>query len=137
HTPRNPHTATAGLLAALLGAFALIGSLPAADADPKKPDAPGAVEVRFLDGSVVRLLLREDRLEVVTPTGPRSVRLADVRKIELAHRIPDDLARKINAAVDRLAHDDFKEREKAAEELFLAGARAYPALAAALKRPEA
>jgi hypothetical protein len=137
-TERTPHAVTSAcLFGALLGALTLTSPLLAADTEPRKSDTPGAVEVRFLDGSVLRLLLREDRFEVVTASGRRSVPLGDVRKIELANRIPDDLTRKIAAAIERLGNDDFKERERAAEELFGIGVKAYPALAAALKRPEA
>src|SRR5262249_32885306 len=48
---------------------------------------PGAVEVRFIDGGVLKLTLVEDAIEIETASGKKSVRPADLRKVEFAPRI--------------------------------------------------
>jgi hypothetical protein len=105
---------------------------PAGGDAPGKPD-PRAVVARFVDGSVVKLTLDDDKIEVVTASGRKSVRLADVIKVEFAARVPDDLAKKIAAAVARLGSEEFEQRERAGDELAAIGVPACPALLAAAK----
>jgi hypothetical protein len=115
------------------------GDGPKPGAGDKKGDkspAAGSVEVRFTDGSVLKLRLRDEKLEVKTPYGKLAVPVADIQRIEFATRIPEDDTRKITAAVARLGKDDFKERETASEELLRFGARAYPALLVAAQSDE-
>jgi hypothetical protein len=113
-----------------------------AGADPKKGDKKPAVdsravEARFIDGSIVRLTLSDDKLEVRTASGKKTVRVADIRKIEFASRVPDDLAKKIAAIIARLGSEEFAQREQASDELTAIGIPACPALAAAAKDGDA
>ncbi len=114
---------------------------PAGKGDPKKADKPDidprAVVVHFIDGSVVKLTLHDDKLEVRTAAGKKAVRLADVRKIEFAARVPDDLAKKIAAVIVRLGSEEFEQREKASDELVAIGVPVCPALLAAAKSGDA
>jgi hypothetical protein len=107
---------------------------------PKKtPPAPpvGAVEMRFTDDSVLKLLLREERLELKTAYGKLLVPLSDVRRIEFATRIPDDVARRVRAAIRDLGSTEFRPREEAVAELLELREKAYPALVEASKSKDA
>jgi len=126
----------AGVLVGCL-LFGLVPGAPPRAADsPSSPPAEksksgaesGAVEVRFADNGVLRLVVRQEKLTFVTEYGKLTVPMADVCKITFATRLPEDVARKIQAAIARLASDQFKEREQASAELLTFGARAYPAL---------
>ncbi len=132
-TARNFLSRGLRVLATLLivGALSLVaapGDAPKPGASDKKGDKAGAVEVRFTDGSVLKVRLRDEKLEVKTPYGKLAVPVADIQRIEFATRIPEEDTRKITAAVAHLGKEDFKERETATAELLRFGARAYPAL---------
>src|SRR5262249_49524185 len=94
---------------------------------------PGAVEVRFIDGGVLKLTLVEDAIEIVTSSGKKSVRPADLRKVEFAPRLAADDARLIQAAVRGLGSKSFTERERASAYLLRRGLAAYSALLTAAK----
>jgi LCCL domain-containing protein len=94
---------------------------------------PGAVEVRFIDGGVLKLTLLDEAIEIVTSSGKKSVRLADLRKVELAPRLSEDDAKLIEAAVRGLGSNSFKQRERSTAYLLRRGIAAYSALVAAAK----
>src|SRR5438132_428864 len=83
--------------------------------------APGNLAARCIDGSVLDLTVREEKLTIVTDTGKVTVPIADVRKIELATRVPEDVAAKIAAAIKKLGSDSVKDREQAGAELLSLG----------------
>jgi hypothetical protein len=125
------------LAGCLLAALLLVVPLrsderkPSEQAPAKPAAAQGAVEVRFTDNSVLKLTLREEAITIVTPYGKLTVPVEDVQKIDFATRLPDDVARKVEAAVAKLGSADFQEREKAGAELLQLGPRAYQAVLAA------
>jgi hypothetical protein len=86
------------------------------------------VEVRFTDGSVLKVRVHDEKLDVKTPYGKLAVPVADIQRIDFATRVAEDDARKINAAISRLGKDDFEVRKTASEELSRFGVRAYTAL---------
>jgi hypothetical protein len=105
---------------------------------PGKPGLPaGAVEVRFTDNSVLKLVLRDDRLPLDTPYGKLSIPIADVRQIDFATRISEETARRVEAALSDLASPQFKVREDASNVLLELGVQAYPALLKAAKSGDA
>jgi hypothetical protein len=117
--------------------LALAGPLAADEgAHDKGSTPPPAFEARFADGSLLKLTLREDRLTMLTATGKRTVTLADVQKIQFATRIPDELAKRIDAAVAQLGSAAFQEREQASKELLEIGVPAYGAVQAAARSPD-
>jgi hypothetical protein len=142
---RLPRLHPRTVLFALVSAAASIAAcvcLPVAGADPEPPKEPEKkpatkvgtpVEVRFLDGSVLKLTVLEERFSVTTAYGKLVVPLAAVRTIDFATRVPADLAKQIDAAIVDLGGDDFKKREEAGERLFDFGIAAYPALLEAAK----
>src|SRR5262245_61461894 len=104
----------------------------------KTKDAPkgNEVEVRFADGSKVRMLLLQDSVEIVTKYGKLLVPTADIRGIDLGVHLPEGTQEKIDDALKRLGSPSFKVRDAAVNELVALGGHAYPALLAAAKTAE-
>jgi len=105
------------------------------DTGPKESKSSGEVqlEVRFTDNSVLKLTLREERLEFTTQYGKLYIPAADVRKVELGMRVPDDVARRIDSAVADLGNTQFRRREEASAILLNLREKAYPAVLKATK----
>lgn len=94
-------------------------------------------EVRFLDGSTVKLRVMTEHVVLVTRYGKLTVPLKEVRKIDLGLRFPDGVARKIDQAVVRLGANDFKLREAAGAELIALGEYSFPAVRRAVQSGDA
>ncbi|MFO0826064.1 MAG: LCCL domain-containing protein [Gemmataceae bacterium] len=94
------------------------------------------VEVKCVDESTLKLKLLDDKLELVTKYGFLQIPVADVRRIEFAHRCPTDVAEKIALAISKLGHSDFQIREQASAELKNQRERAYPFLLRSLKHDD-
>jgi hypothetical protein len=141
-----PLSCTTVSRAAPFALFAALAFAPAhrtaASPTPPQPSladgaAPGAdVEVRYIDESTMKLKLLEERLELVTKYGVLQIPIADVRRVELASRVPPEVAEKVSAAIGRLGHPDFVIRERASAELKGYRERAYPALVRATKHAD-
>jgi hypothetical protein len=93
-----------------------------------KPAGPAALEMSLLDGSTVKVTLRDERLEVRTVFGTLQVPASEVQSIEFGRRIPPAAAKKAEAAVLNLGSAEYKTRQAAMAELEALGERAYPAL---------
>jgi hypothetical protein len=111
-------------LACFLPGQAAPVAAPAATA----PAEGGAIEVRFTDSSNMKVQLRDTHLEIETPYGKLRVPVTDIRRIEFATRLPEDLAKRIDAAIANLGKDDFELRDKAKAELMALKEQAYHAL---------
>src|SRR6516165_10209239 len=117
----------ARLSAVVFAALTLASPLPAVDDKPSDPESPrkvtrngpppGSVEAHFTDGSTLKLVLRDPRVEVVTPYGKLLIPVADVLKVEFATRVPEDVAGRIEASVGDLGSSDFRKRQAAETEL--------------------
>jgi hypothetical protein len=133
------------LLTALVATPALVAPLPGGGpgkppeggAGKTSPSAAAAVEVRFTDDSVLKMTLRDQRIEISTQYGKLLVPVADIHKIEFATRLADDVARRVDAAVADLASPQFKVREAATAELLKLREKAYPALLQAAEQKDA
>jgi hypothetical protein len=91
----------------LLAAVVLPASLGGAEKPEKpRPDA-GLYEISFNDGRQVELRLLTEAVEITTRYGKLKVPLADVRRIELGARHPEEARKQAEAAVARLGADDF------------------------------
>jgi hypothetical protein len=120
--------------------LAVVVALPvlvSADEPVPPPTTPGLVEVRFTDGSVLKLTLMDAKIEVVTPYGRLAVPVGDIQKIDFATRLDDDSAKRIEEAIPNLAHPQFGKREAATAELLKLGQKAWPALLEAAKSKDA
>jgi len=93
--------------------------------------------VRFTDGSTLKLLLMDPKIDVTTPYGKLSVPVADVHTLEFATRTAEDDTKTIEKAISDLGGAEFKTRESATATLVRLGARAYPALLEAAKSKDA
>ncbi len=101
--------------------------------NPSAAAAPVAVEIHFLDDSVMKLIVLEERMELRTSYGRLLIPLADVRRIEVGWRIPADVADRIASAIADLGNSDFKRRRAATDLLRSLGEKAYPAVQQAAK----
>lgn len=124
-----------GPLVRLQGAEREPDPQPTAPAAPlnSKPDAspvipPPALEARCTDGSLMKLSLLDEHLRLKTRYGELLIPARDVQSIEFSTRIPPDVAKRIEAAIERLGSAEFDVRDAASAELFSYQERAYPAL---------
>lgn len=86
------------------------------------------VSVRFADGSTLRLDLKQESYDVVTPYGKLSIPAKELRLVELAPRVPEEVAKQLEEAVANLGSPQFEIREKAAADLIKIGPLGYPVL---------
>lgn len=121
------------LLAALAATSLSFGQGNAKKDLPKPPEA----EIRFADGSILRVHVLQENLEVATKYGSLMVPVGQIRKIEFGFRLPAPVEGKIQAAIQRLAAGTPAAREAAVRELVEIGAAAYPALQGATKGTDA
>jgi hypothetical protein len=90
-------------------------------------------EVRFTDDSVMRMIVLQDRLEVVTRYGRLAIPTRDILSIDFGVHLPEGLEQKIVQAIEQLGHDNYRTREIALKDLIAWGPYAYPYLYAATK----
>ncbi len=140
------------IAALLFAAFALVNS-SAQDAkkdgkdDVKKQPSvgigkgkeaiPGEVDIHFLNGSTVRMVIQSEQLEVATPYGKLIVPVRDVRAVEFGLHYPDGVEAKIESAIKGLGNSAYQEREKAAAALVDLGPYSYPAILDAARSKDA
>jgi hypothetical protein len=92
-----------------------------------------AAEIKMADNSLIKVVLQAESLQVFTRYGKLSVPTRDIRRIEFGRRMPEGVAKRINAAVAGLGSGRFNEREAASAELLMRGEHAYPALVQAVR----
>jgi len=89
---------------------------------------PNLAEVRFGDGSIVRMTLLQQNLEVLTKYGKLTVPLSDIRRVEFGLHVPTNVNEQITQSIKRLASDVYKERDGASKDLLQVGHLAFPSL---------
>jgi hypothetical protein len=89
---------------------------------------PGDVEISFLNGSTVRMILQSNKVDVTTPYGQLSVPAHEIRVIEFGLHFPDGYEAKIQQAIKGLGGDNFRERDQAGKALLELGPYSYPAV---------
>src|ERR1700685_2239274 len=89
---------------------------------------PGDVEIHFLNGSKVRMLVQSEKLEIATNYGKLLVPVKDIRGIEFGLHYQEDMESKIEAAIKGLGNENYREREKASAALIELGPYSYPAV---------
>ena len=92
------------------------------------PAPPELAEVRFADGSTVRMLLTQSAVEITTRYGKLEVPVPDIRRIEFGFRYPDGVLPRIEASARQLGSSDAKDRAKAAQDLLEHRELSYPTL---------
>jgi hypothetical protein len=125
----------------LLAAVVALGLAPTVRAqdESKKPSrsVDPTIDVKLTDDSTIKLTLLEGQIEFLTPHGKLTIPVADIRKVELGMRIPDDVAAQIQAAVSDLGSNQFRKREEAMSLLLRHREKSYPALKQATKSSDA
>ena len=86
------------------------------------------VEIRFTDQSNLKLTIIEEKIDFRTDYGLLTVPMSDIKRIEFAMRIPDEVQRRIEAALTDLGDPQFRRREKAGMILLALREKAYPAV---------
>lgn len=74
-------------------------------------------EVRFGDGSLVRMAILQENLEVMTKYGKLTIPIADIRRIEFGMHLPEGVGPKIQSAIRKMGSDVYKQREEAVKDL--------------------
>lgn len=100
----------------------------AASSAQDKASSASAIEVRFADDSVVKMILQEASIVVVTRYGKLTVPASDIRQIEFGMRVSEETTRRIDAAIARLGAHNATERQAAVSELLALREQAFPAL---------
>jgi len=120
--------------------FGLFLSMPfAAFAQQPSKDAPKGeltVDIHFMNGSTVRMKVQTEKLEIETIYGKLTIPARDIRTIEFGSHLPEGHAEKIDAAVKKLGHSDFREREKASAAMLELGPYSYAAALEASRMKE-
>src|ERR1700694_2206584 len=76
-----------------------------------KNDNSGEVEILFTNGSLIRLTMVQEKIDIETLYGKLSVPLRDIRRIEFGLHVPEGMDKKVEAAIKRLGSGDFTERD--------------------------
>jgi len=92
------------------------------------PSRPHHAEVRFGDGSLVRMTLLQENIDVLTKYGKLTIPLSDIRRVEVGLHVPADVNQQITQSIKRLASDVYKERDCACKDLVQVGHLAFPSL---------
>jgi hypothetical protein len=126
----------AHLKLALFGPVLLAG-LGLANGQGKKDSASAnQAEVRLTDGSVVRMTILQESLEIMTKYGKLTVPVTDIRRIDFGFHLPDGVGDKVTQAIKRMGSDIYRQREDAVKELVTLGAFAYPSLNRVARSPD-
>lgn len=112
-------------------------AVPGASKTATAAKRAAAVEVQCMDGSILNLTVLDERIEFNTPYGKLLIPVRDIERIEVAFRLPEEIARGIETAIANLGKEDFQHREAASDTLVELRERAYPALLKAAKSHDA
>jgi hypothetical protein len=113
-------------LLALIGAVLTTTAAFAQEAAPR--ERPCQAEVRFSDGSLVRMNILQENIEIQTRYGKLTVPLGEVRRIEFGLHVPGEVDQQIHQSIKLLGSDVFKERDVATRDLLQVGHWARPSL---------
>jgi hypothetical protein len=109
------------------------------DADPKfepktapKTD-PATFELRLKDDTVIKVVLLDPSVGVVTKYGKLSIPAAELRRLEFGFRYPEGLEAKIDKWITDLGAPEFRTREDAEQMLADVGHYAIPTLRRSVK----
>jgi hypothetical protein len=94
------------------------------------------VEARFTENSNLKLLLRDETIDIDTRFGKLNIPVAEIRQAEFATRIPEETAKQVGSAIADLGSPQFRVREAAMVELRSLKEKAYPALLHAAKHSD-
>jgi hypothetical protein len=87
--------------------------------------SPNQAEVRFLDGSLVRMVILQENIEVMTKYGKLTIPTRDIRRIEFGLHLPEGVGPQIQAAIRQMGSSIYKQREDAVKDLVDLGPLAF------------
>jgi hypothetical protein len=101
--------------------------------DPTRAEATKQAEadVHFADGSMVRVVLLHETIDVMTKYGKLSIPVRDIRKIDFGMHLSEGVRQRIEDGVKQLGSDTYRQRQDAVRQLIGLGALAFPAVHAA------
>src|SRR5262249_20612749 len=102
-------------LPVLLAMLGLTAAGFALESKKKNGPDPNTIEARFADGSTLRMMLLQESIDVQTKYGKLTVPVNEIRRIEFAFRLPEETAKKIEAAIKDLGHEVHARREAASQ----------------------
>jgi hypothetical protein len=112
-----------------LSAVILAGSLSLAQGQGKRDvPRPNLAEVRFGDGSLVRMTILQDDLDVMTKYGKLTIPLHEIRRIDFGLHLPEGVGQHIDHSIKLLGSETYQERDEAVKHLVHYGPMAYPFL---------
>lgn len=120
-----------------LGAVLMATHLsPAQSEGSKEVPRPNQAEVRFGDGSLVRVTVLQDTLDVMTRYGKLTIPIREIRRIDFGLHLPQGVDAQIDTAIKQLSSEAYREREDAVKNLVHLGPMAYPFLQRASRNPD-
>lgn len=137
HFPNTESQLTAALAAAFFWSL-LFAGLPAWCQDEEEPAPqqaidPRIVEIRFTDGSRLKVILADERIDIDSTHGKLSIPAGDVRMIEFARRWTDAQKQEVERWIAELGGDDLARRKAAAAQLLAHPDRTFAALVQAAR----
>ena len=95
-----------------------------------KKEAPRSqpAEVRLNDGSLVRMTVLQESVDIMTKYGRLTIPLSDIRRIDFGLHLPDGVEPQIQGAIKQMGSDTYRDREDAVKQLVSFGPMAYPSL---------
>jgi hypothetical protein len=112
------------LVVPLLGASLCLAQVPTA----KGPRPANEAEVRFADGSLVRVQVLQPAVEVMTRYGKLTIPVQEIRRIEVGLHVSEAARQRIEDAIKLLGSQAYRDRELAVRRLAGEGLPALPAL---------
>jgi hypothetical protein len=103
------------------------------ESQPRTVFEPRAVEIEFTDGSLLRLHLADELIEMDSPHGKLKIPAEDVLRIEFAQRLPEETKKQIDDLLAALREEDEDTRANAGEGLLAFREKAYLPLVKAAK----
>src|SRR5262250_1406793 len=94
------------LTSSALAGMMLAGSASLAQGQGKTDvPRPNLAEVRFGDGSLVRVTILQDDLEVMTKYGKLTIPLREIRRIDFGLHLPDGVGQQIDQSIKLLGSE--------------------------------
>lgn len=115
----------------------LVGSVSVLGQETRVVPMPHQAEVRLGDGSLVRVVILQESLEVMTRYGKLSVPVREIRRIDFGLHVPDTVEKQIDRSIQQLGSQAYREREDAVKLLVHHGSTAYPFLRKVSHSPDA
>jgi len=121
------HRGTWVLLSTLLATG--VGS---AQETPKtNADKQVEAEVHFADGSLVRAILLQEHVDVMTRYGKLTIPVREIRRIDFGLHLSEGVRQRVDEAIKQLGSDTYRQRQDVVKQLLGLGPLAYPAVHAA------